>query len=426
MTSLQRFTTAARKSRNPTAGVCWACATRAYTKYVIKENDVVVLKKSTSDDRIEPILSKPLKHGTNVKTPVGSIPADEIIGKSWRDVVVKSKGKKETAYRILQPTMGQFVELFPRIVTPIYPRDANLIVSLLDLHPTAPNEANKDDRLEIFEAGTGHGGLTLHLARAIHAANTAAPPIPLKKRGEAVAPPVTENDIDAVAPPESIENIEAEQAAATEEAYKNWMHKRRAVIHTLDAAEAHSLHAQRVVRSFRDGIYFPHVDFHVGGIPEYLTSRLADTKEPFLEHAILDLPGIHDYLEIVGKALRPNGILITFCPSITQVLSCVHEVKDNKLPFLLEKVLETGISAGVGGREWDVRTVRPKALVKAEVAAREQLGDADEALDSLDEDAQADAEPTTESSRGWEAVCRPKVAARVTGGGFVGVWRRME
>ncbi|RDW83321.1 hypothetical protein BP5796_04812 [Coleophoma crateriformis] len=426
MTSLQRFTTAARKSRNPAAGVCWACATRAYTKYVIKENDIVVLKKSTSDDRIEPILSKPLKYGTNVKTPVGSIPADEIIGKSWRDVVVKSKGKKETAYRILQPSMGQFVELYPRIVTPIYPRDANLIVSLLDLHPTAPNEANEDDRLEIFEAGTGHGGLTLHLAKAIHAANTAAPPIPPRRQAEAVTPPVTENDIDAVAPPKSIEQIEAEQADATEEAYKNWMHKRRAVIHTLDAAEAHSLHAQRVVRNFRDGIYFPHVDFHVGGIPEYLTSRLADTKEAFLEHAILDLPSIHDYLEIVGKALRPNGILITFCPSITQVLSCVHEVKDKKLPFLLEKVLETGISAGVGGREWDVRTVRPKALVKAEVAAREQLGDVDESLDSLDEDAQADAEPATESSRGWEAVCRPKVAARVTGGGFVGVWRRME
>ena len=27
---------------------------------------------------------------------------------------------------------------------------------------------------------------------------------------------------------------------------------------------------------------------------------------------------------------------------------------------------------------------------------------------------------------GWEMVCRPKVGIRISGGGFVGVWRRMS
>ena len=52
----------------------------------------------------------------------------------------------------------------------IYPRDASLIVSKLDLHPDRdPNQRTPEassDRLEILEAGTGMGGLTLHLARA--------------------------------------------------------------------------------------------------------------------------------------------------------------------------------------------------------------------------------------------------------------------
>lgn len=296
---------------------------------------------------------------------------------------------------------------------------------MLDLHPTAPTDTNKDDRFEIFEAGTGNGGLTLHLARAIHAANTAAPPLPPKKQTQPITPPATENDIDAVAPPQSVEGVEAEQADAAEKIYRDWLSKRRAVIHTLDAARDHSTHAQRVLRNFRDGMYFPHVDFHVGSIHEYLTSRLEGTMEPFLEHAILDLAGIHNYLDIVGKALRPNGILITFSPSITQVLSCVHEVKDNRLPFLLEQVLETGIAAGVGGREWDVRTVRPRVVVRAEAAAREQLSDTEESSDTFDQEDGREA-PVMESSQGWEAICRPKAAARVAGGGFLGVWRRME
>lgn len=284
--------------------------------------------------------------------------------------------------------------------------------------------------MEIFEAGTGHGALTLHLARAIHGANTPAPPIPPPKKFKPGAPEVKEDDIESVAPPKSVEELEAEERDATQEAYDLWCSKRRAVIHTLDNSASHSGHAKRVVRNFRHGLYFPHVDFHVGNVTEYISGRFADawSDEPFLEHAILDLPGPHEYMGIIGKALKPNGSLITFSPSLTQIMTCVNTVKDKSLPFYLESVLELGAGVGVGGKEWDVRAVKPRALLKAEAAARE-LSEA--TIEPSAEDEESDAEevpeaPKSDSSSGWEMVCRPKVGIKIAGGGFVGLWRRME
>lgn len=173
------------------------------------------------------------------------------------------------------------------------------------------------------------------------------------------------------------------------------------------------------MKNFRDGIYYPNIDFHVGDINEYITSRLEGTEgKPFLDHAILDLPDTHSNMEVVGRALKPGGILITFCPSITQVNTCFETSKDMKLPLFLETVLEIG---SVGGREWDVRRVKVKesypgkgpedVLVKEEVV--EQKGGDVEGSEVV--------EPAEVR---WEMICRPKVGARVVGGGFVGVWRK--
>src|SRR4051794_23216614 len=57
------------------------------------------------------------------------------------------------------------------MVTPIYPSDAAAIVALLDIH-AAPPERDDFEPLEILEAGTGHGSLSLQLLKAMHGANT--------------------------------------------------------------------------------------------------------------------------------------------------------------------------------------------------------------------------------------------------------------
>ncbi|PQE03064.1 calcineurin-like phosphoesterase protein [Rutstroemia sp. NJR-2017a BVV2] len=406
-----------------------SCSRRLFSQEVVRENDIVLLK-ARNDSKLAPVLTPPLKAGELIyfKDHRWKLRADDVIGKTIRDTVTNPK---KVSYRIYKPTLADYVILSPRKVTPIYPKDANLIVSLLDLNPSVPNEANKSQneaRMEIFEAGTGHGALTLHLARAIHGANTAAPPIP----------ELTPN----------------EELGDKEKVYNQWRANRRAVIHTLDSSRQHSEHARMTVKNFRNGIYYPHVDFHVGNINEYLSRRLSEVGDVFLDHGILDLPDTQDEMEIVGNCMKPSGILITFCPSVTQIIRCLRTVKDKNLRFALESVVELG-SGLSGGREWDIRLIKPRALLKAAAEARRlsvveegavtdtdsgieaetpESGHRTEATNEVSEISETDntdsGSPTlnpenTVDSSGWEMVCKPMVGTRITVGGFVGVWRKI-
>lgn len=287
-------------------------------------------------------------------------------------------------------------------------------MSLLDIHPGRSDvEEEEEGKLEIFEAGTGHGSLTLHLARAVHGANTPAPKIPPQREPDA-------------------------PAEECEQTYLAWKATRKAVIHSLDNSNGHSKRAQEVVREFRRGMYFPNVDFHVGKIEEYISLRLTSNDDrPFLSHAVLDLPDPSLYLEIFGRALSPLGKLLTFNPSITQTVKCLQVVEKQKLPFVLDKVLEVGTSAGSGGRLWDVRSVVPRSIQRNAKAAEVEppsapgeevpaaTGEETESPEDTATGSDSEIEASPEISKEiWEIVCRPKAGVKAEGGGFVGVWRR--
>ncbi|KAF7948255.1 uncharacterized protein EAE97_003666 [Botrytis byssoidea] len=524
MLRTQRAISSCIKRISPYNTICSPCSRRSFTQKLVRANDIVLLKPETNP-RAVPTLSKPLKPGDSlVFRDHRKVKADDVIGKPYRSVVA---GGRRALFRIYEPTLGQYCDNAPRIVTPIYSSDASLIVSLLDLNfravsssqyenaiesekfcpnrplnepvvsqdednlkpasspksenlettdtlqkdnmledikglPSEPTELTdaemyedldfveqNDETLEIFEAGTGAGSLTLHLARAIHGANTRAPPIPKL--------PKTRGKVD---PDDDIYRLGGDFGKRNEELtnlYNEWRSQRRAVIHSLDADERHSRHAQRTVRNYRHGVYFPHIDFHVGSIHDYLSKRLEETKGVFLDHAILDIPGIQDEMEIVGKCMKPDGRLITWCPSITQHMKCLEIVKGKKLPFVLDRVLELGSQLSTGGREWEVRSVKPRALIKAEKKAKaEEMEREDRSKTAfavnewltkissteVDEVASEDVEISESESvtvqastgedsdltdmSGWEMICRPKVGDRITGGGFVGVWKKMD
>ncbi|RFU25298.1 hypothetical protein B7463_g11037, partial [Scytalidium lignicola] len=410
MTALHRIAYRATSAARKQCSI--SCSRRYYIKPIVKGTVWNSLPPPTEpnsnqgNQEAQPILAGPLQSDRRLKLDRGAyIAFNDIIGKGIRDVVPTSK--QAIQYRIHEPSLAEYATLSPRLVTPIYPQDASLIVSLLDLHPTVPGNTSEpcEEKLEIFEAGTGHGALTLYLARAIHGANTAAPPIPLVPTSS-TAPNDEPTDITSLAD-EIQDNQFNLEISATQEEYDAWRSRRRAVLHTLDISKRHSKHAEKTVRNFRNGMYFPNIDFHVGTITDYLSDRLSKSEGPFLSHAILDLPGTHDYLDIIGEALRPNGSLITFCPSVTQIYKCTAAVKAHRLPFVLETVLELGGGIGVGGREWDVRAVKPRSLLKAEAQAREQMaGEEEMGQDKAGE--QTDLEVPPESDSGYEMICRPK------------------
>ncbi|KAG6022560.1 hypothetical protein E4U19_001993 [Claviceps sp. Clav32 group G5] len=360
----------------------------------IQEHDVLLLRQhGTKYPKWH--LTAPLRSSSTVKLSYGaSLKAADVIGKNILDVVTDSKGNRVV---LQEPTLSSYiVNSDGRLATPIYPHDANTIVSLLDLHPSPPDEQDcKDEQgdtapvFEIFEAGTGMGSLTLHLARAIHAAN---PPLPASLRHDICEASIRRPDDPSPA------RLNLDPAA--EEAFDQYKASRRAVLHTLDNKPRHSQAAYKLIRNFRRAQYLPSIDFHVGSIDEYLSERLAKSGgRPFLSRAILDLPSAQDNASRVVEALLPNGILIVFKPSISQIGEFQKWYTENKIPLRLEKVLELPVSTtsdGVhdagGGRHWDVKTV------------------------------------STRQSQGEEGkivqVMRPKVGERIAGGGFVAILRR--
>ncbi|PGH01812.1 hypothetical protein GX51_04992 [Blastomyces parvus] len=393
---------------------------------VFQEGDRVLLNVKN------PILTKPLKKDERTKLPRGYIEHTEIIGKGPRDPIKANKG---ATYRATHPTFEDYIVRTPRLVTPIYPADANLIVSLLDIHVTPPAPGGEpNEPLEILEAGTGHGSLTLHLARAINAANTYPPTRPPYSQRQILELPETKKKAVAV---EEEKKEDPEIQAKNEELQRDWdawRAQRNAVVHTVDVSPHYSQHAENVVRGFRRGIYVGNVDFYVSSVEKWIKEQVArrstnqDSPDPFLSHVILDMPSAHLRIPDVAPIMKDDAVLAVFAPSITQIGDCADLIWKQKLPFFQEKVVElgTGISSG---RLWELRIAVKRSTndsISRETPAEEALDETAE--DSSDTAVEEVPSPTKGSNTTGDEVlvCRPQVGARIAGGGFVGIWRRKK
>lgn len=293
-----------------------------------------------------------------------------------------------------------------------------MIVSLYDIHVDTYGAHTYDDPpFEILEAGTGHGALTLHFSRAIHAAN---PPFPATLSSSKYQSGPEEAAYNG----ESVFDLDEKRA-------DSWKASRRAVLHTLDISAKHSRHARQIVKGFRHGMYARNVDFHVGDVSAWIASQkvLRKTEEPFLSHVFLDLPGADRHLANVASALRVNGIVGVFNPSITQVADCVEMIRKHRLPYLLDQVVELGVGTM---RLWDVRAVTPRATLKkveeSEEESESSTPPASDEREAVEGQKARDEALVEELEKQKESVmvCRPKVGETVVGGGFLGLWRRME
>ncbi len=292
--------------------------------------------------------------------------------------------------------------------------------------------------MEILEAGTGQGALTLFLARAIHAANAFRPkpdsPSCEAQEGSQLASQPQPGAPSPQRSPGQDDHLESQSKYF----YKHRNDNRQAVIHTVDVSRKHSKHAEQVVSGFRQGLYTHDIIFHVGDVSEWMDEQVSDrglgTEKAFLSHVVLDMPSASFHVEKAASILHTNGSLLAFNPSITQIISIIKVIKQLRLPLVLSSVLELGLNSG--GRDWDVRTIIPRALTrKAEAHMREDDASrsadqgsndgtsADPAeSDTADEDNDEDKEPVYDQV----TVCRPKSGYRVAGGGFLGVWTKMK
>lgn len=304
--------------------------------------------------------------------------------------------------------------------------------------------------LEILEAGTGHGALTLYLARAIHTAN--APQLEGKANlGSPEGHGSTWNDPDTTVDEGSHGSNTVNEAAvgyAREERqgnlYKHFEDQRRAVIHTVDISSKHSASGKRIVKGFRQGMYAGDVEFHVGDVSNWIDEQILSRSsklmvEPFLSQIILDMPSIEHHVQKATSVLHVNGSLLAFNPSISQIVAMIDMVKRQCLPLHLERVLELGPNM-TGGREWDVRFVKSRNETRSGTAGVAQLvndrdkGTSDEDHErgavvkaaEIDKPDHEETQALGKQDTGWRMVCRPKVGRRVLAGGFLGVWKKMK
>ena len=332
------------------------------------------------------------------------------------------------------------------------------MVSLLDIHVSPPSVTTVTrPTLEILEAGTGHGALALHLARAIHGAN----PSPILKG----LPPDSQTVYEGPTLPSAVTSIPSDtesgdgepnagftcntQDATSDSALQAHRSQRRAIVHTVDASQDYSDYAHKIVNGFQCGRYSGDVDFYVGDVSQWIDHQMGirglHHPEPsyntFLSHVILDLPDSHLHIEKAASALHVNGVLLVFNPSISQIMKCVHLIKQLKLPLELDRVLELGATM-TGGREWDVRAVRPRSKDRPKVTVTipedESSAPVETETNAMDSNEpphietipmhtedEEQVQVLREEEPDWEMICRPMYGSLVTAGGFVGMWRKM-
>ena len=212
----------------------------------------------------------------------------------------------------------------------------------------------------------------------------------------------------------------------------------------MDVSAQYSEHARKIVHGFRRGLYSGDISFHVANVSDWLDQQFIDRKletstdKSFLDHIILDMPDSYQQVEKATSALHTNGSLLLFNPSITQIISAVESVRTKRLPLLLERVVELGPGL-CGGKEWDVRAVKPRALLKAQqersfgrrIREDEKAvlpeGDVETSTEISENSFSRDGEQyqaAADDIRGFQMICRPKAFARLVGGGFLGLWKK--
>lgn len=95
-----------------------------------------------------------LEAGSEFHSHHGVVPHDAVIGIDEGSDVESTMGRR---FRVLRPTLAEYVLKMPRGAQVIYPKDTGAILVEADIFPGA----------RVLEAGTGSGSLSLALLRAV-------------------------------------------------------------------------------------------------------------------------------------------------------------------------------------------------------------------------------------------------------------------
>ncbi|RUP29537.1 S-adenosyl-L-methionine-dependent methyltransferase [Jimgerdemannia flammicorona] len=311
---------------------------------LFRPNDFILLRDAQKGNRS---LIGPLTPGKKHETMHGSVLHDDIIGRVPRSRIATQRGgflEINVNDAVAVCTLFRYVLHASRVCNPIYPKDAAMIVSFLDLHPAS----------QVLEAGTGNGALTLYLARAI-----------------AGHGPTSGNPIGQ--------------------------------IHTIDLHPKRTATANHYLSHFGRGMYAPYVRFHIGSCNEVLKEH-HPTRTPFFDAAVLDMPEPWDSLEAVIPRLRNDRFLVCYLPNMTQVLELVKHIGLKRYPVAMEGCVEVDVREW----EVRATVVRSRVKAGQQSSDASQVENCQEATVGLASETvkTSTSDPKEEPELAW--VCRPK------------------
>ena len=144
------------------------------------------------------------------------------------------------------------------------------------------------------------------------------------------------------------------------------------------------------------------------------------------------MPASHLQIESVARAMKDGALLVVFVPSVTQIGDCVRVILDKGVKLQMEKVLELGEGIS-NGRVWDVRLAKKRARPNGAITTgrpnvSKGLEEEGPAVESVGDDADVmqSASPDERPEDDSVMVCRPKVGKMTIGGGFIGLWRKLD
>ncbi|KAJ2559835.1 hypothetical protein EV175_000149 [Coemansia sp. RSA 1933] len=265
--------------------------------------DMVLVRESCKGGKTKMI--GPLDPKQTYSSRLGYVHHEDIIGREPRDrVTCRVKDVLTRAQFIVQhPTLDDYVLRCKRKTTPIYPKDASAIVSMLDL---SPGDC-------VLEAGTGNGALTMYLARAV---------------GPVGHVHTVERHLDT-----------SKHAHAMVEQFQRGRLLRQTTFHVgmlgeaIDSIAASMVQGQQAV---------------VDGVVSVQTAM----EQPMFDGVVLDMPMPWPQLPHIHRFLKTDRFAVCYLPNMSQVMELVRACRT--MPLLVEAVAE------VDWRLWDVRaaTVR--------------------------------------------------------------------
>lgn len=115
---------------------------------VLRDGDLVLLIDSKKRQYLLTLAAEGEFH-----SHAGVLPHDLIIGIPEGSIAITTKGQK---YRVLRPTLADFITTMPRGAQVIYPKDIAAILMMADIGPGQ----------KVFETGVGSGAMSMALLRA--------------------------------------------------------------------------------------------------------------------------------------------------------------------------------------------------------------------------------------------------------------------